>query len=110
MKLTESRMCATRLQVTSPGTSTFPIQWPPWILLMLVYGRAKDVVAAMIKRLAHRNANVQLYTLEVGREAFKIRRPNLTCAVSLRTPYPKIADFPCTESWHPEALQMPSCD
>lgn len=29
------------------------------------YDRAKDVVASMIKRLAHRNANVQLYTLEV---------------------------------------------
>ena len=29
------------------------------------YVRAKDAVAAMIKRLAHRNANVQLYTLEV---------------------------------------------
>lgn len=28
---------------------------------------AKDAVASMIKRLAHRNANVQLYTLEVGR-------------------------------------------
>jgi hypothetical protein len=27
---------------------------------------AKDAVAALIKRLAHRNANVQLYTLEVG--------------------------------------------
>ncbi|KAF2788757.1 hypothetical protein K505DRAFT_314301 [Melanomma pulvis-pyrius CBS 109.77] len=27
---------------------------------------AKDVVAAMIKRLAHRNANVQLYTLELA--------------------------------------------
>ncbi len=26
---------------------------------------AKDAVASMIKRLAHRNANVQLYTLEV---------------------------------------------
>ncbi len=25
----------------------------------------KDVVASLIKRLAHRNANVQLYTLEV---------------------------------------------
>ena len=25
----------------------------------------KDAVAALIKRLAHRNANVQLYTLEV---------------------------------------------
>lgn len=27
---------------------------------------AKDAVQSMIKRLAHRNANVQLYTLEVG--------------------------------------------
>jgi signal transducing adaptor molecule len=27
---------------------------------------AKDAVAAMIKRLAHRNANVQLYTLELS--------------------------------------------
>lgn len=27
---------------------------------------AKDAVATMIKRLAHRNANVQLYTLEVS--------------------------------------------
>lgn len=27
--------------------------------------RGKDAVAALIKRLAHRNANVQLYTLEV---------------------------------------------
>ncbi|KAL4788324.1 hypothetical protein BJX76DRAFT_316231 [Aspergillus varians] len=27
---------------------------------------AKDAVAALIKRLAHRNANVQLYTLELG--------------------------------------------
>ena len=26
----------------------------------------KEAVAAMIKRLAHRNANVQLYTLELG--------------------------------------------
>jgi hypothetical protein len=29
------------------------------------YFSAKEAVAAMIKRLAHRNANVQLYTLEV---------------------------------------------
>lgn len=27
---------------------------------------AKDAVQSMIKRLAHRNANVQLYTLEVS--------------------------------------------
>ena len=32
--------------------------------LIRVSGR--DAVAAMIKRLAHRNANVQLYTLEVS--------------------------------------------
>jgi len=30
---------------------------------------AKDAVASMIKRLAHRNANVQLYTLEVWNTA-----------------------------------------
>ena len=30
------------------------------------HSRSKDAVAAMIKRLAHRNANVQLYTLEVS--------------------------------------------
>ena len=29
-------------------------------------GRPKNAVAALIKRLAHRNADVQLYTLEVG--------------------------------------------
>ena len=27
---------------------------------------ARDATASLIKRLAHRNANVQLYTLEVG--------------------------------------------
>lgn len=32
---------------------------------MRLWVSAKDAVAAMIKRLAHRNANVQLYTLEV---------------------------------------------
>ena len=31
---------------------------------------AKDAVASMIKRLAHRNANVQLYTLEVWTHSF----------------------------------------
>ena len=34
-------------------------------ILMVLRCSAKDVVAALIKRLAHRNANVQLYTLEV---------------------------------------------
>ncbi|RMZ82178.1 hypothetical protein DV738_g1713, partial [Chaetothyriales sp. CBS 135597] len=44
-----------------------------WELILDVCDRAssqptgaKDVVAAMIKRLAHRNANVQLYTLELA--------------------------------------------
>lgn len=32
---------------------------------LLIWFSAKDAVAALIKRLAHRNANVQLYTLEV---------------------------------------------
>ena len=44
-----------------------------WELIMTVVDKvseadsgAKDAVAAMIKRLAHRNANVQLYTLELA--------------------------------------------
>ena len=32
---------------------------------LMSYDSGKDAVASMIKRLAHRNANVQLYTLEV---------------------------------------------
>jgi signal transducing adaptor molecule len=40
---------------------------------LLIVERAKDVVAAMIKRLAHRNANVQLYTLEVGSNPLRVR-------------------------------------
>ena len=31
----------------------------------------KDAVASMIKRLAHRNANVQLYTLEVRIDSYR---------------------------------------
>lgn len=45
-----------------------------WSLILDVCDKAnsnpdtgsKDVVAALIKRLAHRNANVQLYTLELA--------------------------------------------
>jgi signal transducing adaptor molecule len=44
-----------------------------WELIMTVVDKvseadsgSKDAVAAMIKRLAHRNANVQLYTLELA--------------------------------------------
>jgi len=32
---------------------------------------AKEAVQSMIKRLAHRNANVQLYTLEVGQTRYR---------------------------------------
>ena len=38
---------------------------------------AKDAVAAMIKRLAHRNANVQLYTLEVCGSCASLRHVQL---------------------------------
>lgn len=37
-----------------------------WVLIISSSYSAKEAVAAMIKRLAHRNANVQLYTLEVS--------------------------------------------
>jgi hypothetical protein len=57
----------------SLGSLTFSNQAPSSKLLMEIHGRAKDVVAAMIKRLAHRNANVQLYTLEVGQELLKLQ-------------------------------------
>lgn len=42
-----------------------PISGGGMLIVVTVYS-AKEAVAAMIKRLAHRNANVQLYTLEVG--------------------------------------------
>lgn len=41
-------------------------QQPISRLTLSILNRAKDAVASTIKRLAHRNANVQLYTLEVG--------------------------------------------
>lgn len=37
---------------------------------------AQQSVQALIKRLAHRNANVQLYTLEVSRDSVCIRLLN----------------------------------
>ena len=48
-------------------------------LTIVEFNRAKDAVASMIKRLAHRNANVQLYTLEV-RQKISIHRP---CGVDI---------------------------
>lgn len=45
----------------------------------------KDVVASLIKRLAHRNANVQLYTLEVGSLLRMIYGDGKLTRLSLRT-------------------------
>lgn len=60
------------------------------------YVRAKDVTASMIKRLAHRNANVQLYTLEVSGNNYLINDDGgLTyCSVSKR---------PVSELWSEHA-------
>ena len=69
MKLIRIRMFAIRLLAMSLGSFPVPVQNVSPCTLTRICGRAKDVVAAMIKRLAHRNANVQLYTLEVGRGA-----------------------------------------
>lgn len=63
----------------------------------------------MIKRLAHRNANVQLYTLEVIQELIGTG-DDLTLTVSSRTPCLRIVALLCTENWLLEASQMPSCD
>lgn len=37
-----------------------------WQTVANSLGSPKNAVAALIKRLAHRNANVQIYTLEVS--------------------------------------------
>lgn len=42
-----------------------PLLTQTYFLTEVGLPRPKDAVASMIKRLAHRNANVQLYTLEV---------------------------------------------
>jgi hypothetical protein len=53
---------------------------------------AKDAVASMIKRLAHRNANVQLYTLEVRKPALSICQRDFTdaCLVACECPQPEL--------------------
>ena len=66
---------------------------------------AKDAVASMIKRLAHRNANVQLYTLEVrGAAASLIHRVLLIFALASQRPQPELrsknAPRACLESLH----------
>lgn len=67
---------------------------------------AKDAVASMIKRLAHRNANVQLYTLEVGNHRFTSIRMSFTDAylIACKRTQPELRskDAPgaCFESLH----------
>lgn len=71
---------------------------------------AKDAVASMIKRLAHRNANVQLYTLEVS-DAWNAGTvsPHAESDCSLPTPSVKIVDQRCTGSLLRELSQTLSC-
>ena len=53
-------------RVGAEDSGSVIVQYPPRDRMMLTrtLNSAKDAVASMIKRLAHRNANVQLYTLE----------------------------------------------
>ncbi len=70
---------------------------------------AKDVVASMIKRLAHRNANVQLYTLEV-RDFLLFVLCFLLMAFSSPMRSARIVVLRCTESLLRELSQMHSYD
>ena len=67
---------------------------------------AKDAVASMIKRLAHRNANVQLYTLEVWNLRKLNLDLNLIVCYSLQMPSVKTVAQKCTVSWPREPLPM----
>lgn len=58
-------MFVIRLRLKTPGRLVLVDYRGRGSLLIWIYCSAKDAVAALIKRLAHRNANVQLYTLEV---------------------------------------------
>lgn len=60
--------------------------------------RAKDAVASMIKRLAHRNANVQLYTLEVRLKSQDGELRVLIFRYSWQTRYHRTVEIRCTES------------
>jgi hypothetical protein len=51
---------------------------------------AKDAVASMIKRLAHRNANVQLYTLEVGNFSSTLTLLTLMASIACQCAEPKL--------------------
>lgn len=68
--------------------------------------RPKEAVASLIKRLAHRNANVQIYTLEVCFRCPPLVLHPLT-AISWQTPSPRTATRRCTESWHRGRLRKP---
>jgi signal transducing adaptor molecule len=69
----------------------------------------KDAVASMIKRLAHRNANVQLYTLEVSFSVKYLISKMLTNTFpySLQTLLVRTAESRCIESLLRERSQMP---
>jgi len=41
------------------------------ILTRILFGSARNVIAALLKRLAHRSPNVQLYTLSLGESLSK---------------------------------------
>lgn len=59
------RMFVIRWLQKNQGRSLLILLFLKYAILTVLRYSAKDVVAALIKRLAHRNANVQLYTLEV---------------------------------------------
>jgi hypothetical protein len=65
---------------------------------------AKDAVASMIKRLAHRNANVQLYTLEVRNIPVLITllplMAPIACQCAQSKLWPQDAPRACLESFH----------
>jgi hypothetical protein len=71
---------------------------------------AKDAVASMIKRLAHRNANVQLYTLEVGDSLGLYIMLHAKGFPSLPMHSVKTVALRCTESLPRELSQTHSCD
>ena len=71
---------------------------------------AKDAVASMIKRLAHRNANVQLYTLEVRDIPCLYHLTSTDNHFSLPMRSARTVALRCTESLPRELSQTPCCD
>lgn len=64
----------------------------------------------MIKRLAHRNANVQLYTLEVRLDGQGGALRMLILRNSWQMRYHRIVEIRCIESLRQGALRMLCCD